>query len=378
MPKSGPQAAGPVDQVTLRRRGTGLIAHDAERSAGGYTLFAPQTAGGNVYLIDIGGTVVHTWTMPVRPGRHAVLLKNGNLGYNGNRPDSRNLYPAWSMWHGGAFYEATPEGKIVWEHTDPFHHHDAQWLPNGHLLYGAMAPVPRDFARRIVGGSAAHDLPDGTIYGDVVKEVDRAGKTVWEWRACDHLMPDEFPIHPFFDRYHWPLINGLWQARGGLVLMSLRTTSGVIAVDKSSGKVALHIPHDTVSQQHTPVELDSGNILIFDNGNFRPGMSTPWSRVIEVNPKTKAIEWEYADEMRPAFFSPYMGAAQRLWNGNTLITESATGRLFEVTPRREIVWEYVIPYFAEYPEPAARNYVPGHHNSVFRAYRYQRSEIPWL
>ena len=111
---------------------------------------------------------------------------------------------------------------------------------------------------------------------------------------------------------------------------------------------------------------------------LRPGVSTPSSRVIEVDPRTKTVEWEYADEMRTAFFSPYMGAAQRLWNGNTLITESATGRLFEVTRGGEVVWEYVIPYFAEYPEEAARRYVPGHHNSVFRAYRYRREQIPWL
>jgi hypothetical protein len=370
--------SGPVDQVTIRRRGAGLIAHNPAASAGGYTLIAPQTGGGNVYLIAIDGTVAHSWKLPVRPGRHAVLLTNGNLGYNGNLAHSAEIYPAWSLWHGGAFFEATPKGEIVWQYSDPFHHHDAQWLANGHLLYGAMAPVTRDFARRIAGGSSKHDLPDGTVYGDVIKEVDRKGTLVWEWRACEHLDPAAFPIHPFFDRYHWPLINGLWDARGGIVLMSLRTTSGVIGVDRRSGDVVFHIPHDIVSQQHTPVELENGNILIFDNGNFRPGISTPSSRVIEVDPRTMTVEWEYADEMRPAFFSAYMGAAQRLWNGNTFITESATGRLFEVTRGGEVVWEYVIPYFAEYPEEAARRYVPGHHNSVFRAYRYRSEQIPWL
>jgi outer membrane protein assembly factor BamB len=174
------------------------------------------------------------------------------------------------------------------------------------------------------------------------------------------------------------LVNGLGITRGGLVLMSLRTTSGVIGVDKTTGDVAFHIGHDVVAQQHTPVELDNGNILIFDNGNFRHGMSTPFSRVIEVDPRTKQVEWEYADEMRSSFFSPYMGAAQRLPNGNTHITESSTGRLFEVTPDGQVVWEYVIPYFAEYPEAAARKYVPGHHNSVFRSHRYARAQIPWL
>jgi hypothetical protein len=82
--------------------------------------------------------------------------------------------------------------------------------------------------------------------------------------------------------------------------------------------------------------------------------------------------------MRGAFFSAYMGAAQRLPNGNTHITESATGRLFDVTPQGEIVWEYVIPFFAEYAEPEARRYAGGSQNSVFRSYRYQPSQVPWL
>ncbi len=367
-----------VDQVTGRRRGAGLIAYEPERSAGGFTLIAPQTSGGHVYLIDMQGAVAHQWKMPHPPGRHAVLLPNGNLGYNGYHPASETLYPAWPLWHGGAFIEATPAGEAVWTYDDVTHHHDAQWLANGHLLYGALEPLPRTVARDIRGGSAVHDLPDGTIYGDVVKEVNRQGEVVWLWRAADHLDPADFPIHPFFDRYHWPLINGLWPTRDGLVLMSLRTTSGVIGVERASGRVVLHIGHDVLAQQHSPVELDNGNILIFDNGNFRPGVSTPSSRVVEIDPRTKSVAWEYADPMRPSFFSPYMGAAQRLPNGNTHITESATGRLFEVTPEGRVVWEYVIPYFAEYHHPVARAYVPGHHNSVFRSYRYQAAEIPWL
>ena len=51
------------------------------------------------------------------------------------------------------------------------------------------------------------------------------------WRFVGVALPGQYS----FDRYHWPLINGLWSTRGGLVLMSLRTTSGVIAVDPDAG-----------------------------------------------------------------------------------------------------------------------------------------------
>ena len=62
-----------------------------------------------------------------------------------------------------------------------------------------------------------------------------------------------------------------------------------------------------------------------------------YSRVIEFNPITLSIVWEYT---KKDFFSPTQGSAQRLPNGNTLITESLTGRIFEVTRNNEIVWEY--------------------------------------
>ena len=54
-------------QTTVERRKLGLTQYD-NRTAGGYTLFAPQTGGGRVPLIDDGGELVHEWNMPVRPG----------------------------------------------------------------------------------------------------------------------------------------------------------------------------------------------------------------------------------------------------------------------------------------------------------------------
>ena len=368
--------ASTVDQVTQRRRGVGLIAHDPALSAGGYTLIAPQTADGHVYLVDIEGRVAHEWKLPVRAGRHAVILPNGNLGYNGNHPRSPDRYAPWSMWHGGDFYEVTPQGEIVWRHEDPDHHHDAQWLPNGHLLYAACAPVPAGFAERVPGGTA-HG-PGEVMYGDVIREVDRSGRLVWEWKAWEHLAPEDFPIHPGFGRYHWPLVNGLGVRADGSVLMSLRTTSGIIAVDKASGAVKLHIPPSVVSHQHAPVALDNGHILAFDNGNFREGAHVAFSRVVEIDPAGHRVVWSYQDEMVNAFYTAFMGNAQRLWNGNTHITESATGRLFEVTPAGEVVWEYILPWFAEYPDAAARRTGPGRLNSVFQTWRYHADQLPWL
>ena len=99
--------------------------------------------------------------------------------------------------------------------------------------------------------------------------------------------------------------------------MSLRTTSGIIAVDKKSGNVVYHIGPEIVSHQHSPVELANGNILVFDNGNYRAGVSTSYTRIVEINPATKAIEWQYADTPHSSFYCPFMGNAQRLSSGNS-------------------------------------------------------------
>ena len=157
---------------TIERRKTGLIHWDMDWSSGLYTLYTPQTGNGLVKLIDITGETVHEWHMPVRPGRDAVILPNGNLGYNGSHKKSANLYPAWDIWHGGHFMEMNPKGDIVWEHEDIYHHHDAQWLENGNLLYAAASTTP---SRWEIGIS------------DIVKEVNRKGEVVWEWKAWEHL-----------------------------------------------------------------------------------------------------------------------------------------------------------------------------------------------
>jgi len=84
--------------------------------------------------------------------------------------------------------------------------------------------------------------------------------------------------------------------------------------------------------------LPSGNILLFDNGTRRG-----YSRVIELAPESKAIVREYRGSPKESFFSEWRGVAQRLGNGNTLITESERGHVFEVTREGEVVWDFWNP-----------------------------------
>ena len=86
--------------------------------------------------------------------------------------------------------------------------------------------------------------------------------------------------------------------------------------------------------------------------------------MIEINPNSGEIDWEYKDDPPVYFYSSMISGCQRLPNGNTLICEGAKGRFFEVTARGEIVWEYINPFFFE----LGRRH--GHTNQVFRAHRY--------
>lgn len=88
--------------------------------------------------------------------------------------------------------------------------------------------------------------------------------------------------------------------------------------------------------------LPNGNLLIFDNlGAFASPAGK--SRVLEVDPRTAAVIWEYAGTEEKPFESDIRADQQRLENGNTLINESNGGRILEVTRDGDIVWEYVVP-----------------------------------
>ena len=71
------------------------------------------------------------------------------------------------------------------------------------------------------------------------------------------------------------------------------------------------------------------------------------------------IGWDYLINTR-------VYGAMRLKNGNTVICEGAPGRMFEVTPGKDIVWEYINPFFGRVGVGRATESV----NAVFRAHRY--------
>jgi uncharacterized protein (UPF0248 family) len=213
----------------------------------------------------------------------------------------------------------------------------------------------------------------GKMYSDYLAEVTRAGNTVWEWRTWEHLDPEADGISEVqAPRTMWAQGNSVQELPDGDILASFRPTSTVVRISRNTGKILWKLGPPVVAGQHAPTLLPNGNILIFDNGTHRLDDSMPYSRAIEIDPATNEIVWKYQDYPSWNFFSPRMGIAQRLANGNTLLTESSFGRFFEVTKEGQIVWEYVNPFFGRpfFGGP------PGcEGNLVFRALRYSPEEI---
>src|SRR5689334_3643486 len=372
-----------VEQNTTRRRGVGLRAVNPERASPGFTLFAPLIWGdARVYLVDLHGNVVHTWNMPYPPGLSGYLTERGTLFYNGRTSEESflNRFP----FKGGVVLEADWNGKVLWEVRHPDHHHHGILLRNGNVLLHCMGHVPGDIARRVSGGMVEGNMQSGSyaprpdtdadkMFSDYLAEVTRAGQTVWQWRTWDHLDPVTDGIAEVqAPRTLWAHGNSVQELPDGDILASFRPTSTVVRISRKTGKIVWKLGPPTVSGQHAPTLLANGNILIFDNGVHRLDDSMPYSRVIEVNPATNEIVWKFQDKPAWNFFSPRMGNAQRLSNGNTLITESTFGRFFEVTSQGEIVWEYISPFFGK---PYFGGPASSESNWVFRAIRYSAEEI---
>ncbi len=275
-------------------------------------------------------------------------------------------------------------------------------------------------------------ITDKMLCDDTIIEVNWEGDIVWEWVCSEHFDEYNFTEEMKNTLYRnpnlhanigegvadWMHINSMsvlgsnrfydagdQRFHPDNIIWDGRQTNILAIISKETGKVVWQIGPDyssskalrkmgwIIGQHHAhmiPRGLPGeGNILVFDNGGWggygAPNPGSPkgfnnalrdCSRVLEIDPVTLEVVWKYtpveagftelADNYK--FYSGYISSAQRLPNGNTLITEGADGRLFEVTPQHELVWEYMSPYFVKNADS----------NMVYRAYRYPYSYIPQL
>lgn len=323
----------------------------------GATLFTPLIQK-TTYLMGMRGEIVHTWKLESQPGNYAYLLPNGNLLVAVKTPDG----PVDLSAKGGKIQELDWDGNIIWEYCDDFQHHDFRRCANGNTMYLGWEVLPPDAAARVKGGVPGTEHEKG-IYGDYIREVNPAGDTVWEWHAHENMEIENYPNAPMAPRKEWAHPNTVQPLPNGDVAVSWRHNNLIAIIDRQSGKFKFEWTGPELGHQHDFQVLENGNCLLFINNTIGYGVG---SRVLEFNPDTRETIWDYFGTPRYTFHSPMISGAQRLANGNTLICEGQWGRIFEVTPQKEVVWEYVSPFFVpdmpKIPESGS--------NSIFRAYRY--------
>ena len=266
------------------------------------------------------------------------------------------------------------------------------------------------------------------LIDDMFVEVDWEGNIIWQWKCHEHFEEMGFTEeakyiiarNPNIVRIglgDWMHINSMsllgpnrWYDAGDErfhpdnIIWDGRQTNIIAIISKKTGRIVWQLGPDytrgaakqigqIIGQHHAhmiPQGLPgAGNILIFDNGGWGgygiPNPCSPmglnnalrdYSRVLEINPVTMEIVWQcrpmdlgyLQPYLADHFYSCFISSAQRLPNGNTLITEGSDGRLLEVTADHEIVWEYISPYWG--------THLPL--NMIYRAYRYPYDYVPQL
>jgi hypothetical protein len=375
----------------------GLVRHDTG-SSDGYTLYGPLNTS-DTFLVDMNGEVVHHWPNTARPGNSAYLLPNGQLlrTEKSTRPEFK-----LGRGRGGVIEEVDPDGTVAWRlefvSDEHLQHHDIEPLPNGNILLLAWERHSNDEA--IAVGRAPELLRSHTFWSEMVVEIDPStNAVVWQWRVWDHLVQDRDPNKPSYGSVadepgrldvnfpggprDWLHANSVaYNAELDQVMISLRRLSEIWIVDHATtteaargsagdllfrwGNPAVYRRGDASDQQlfgqHDAEWIPAGHsgagrILVFNNGSEE---TRPYSSVDEIDPTFLAGRYELGPDgtFLPArstrvhprraedrWLSSALSGAQRLPNGNTLIVDGPAGRLFEVTPAGESVWEYVNPFY---------------------------------
>ncbi|MDA0241160.1 MAG: aryl-sulfate sulfotransferase [Proteobacteria bacterium] len=336
----------------------GVTCYERELIQPGYVLFAPA-GGSEVFLIGERGDVAHQWRLPGKLGNYGQLLENGNLLVTTKAGGGPKLAAG-----GGRILELDPHGEIVWEHTDLFQHHDLNPTPNGNVLYLAWELVT-SAETRVKGGIPGSDHRDGGVYEDLLREVDRDGKIVWEWKLKDHFPYDKYPLRATTNRHEFAHGNACHVQADGNVLVSFRQIDLAILVNRQTGEIDWEMQDRGWGGQHDCQRLDNGNIILFANGSEQP--SPEHSRILEIDPASKEVVWQYKGKPAITFFSPRVSGVHRMPNGNTVICEGMHGRIFEVTQAGDIVWEYISPFYNAVP-------MIGTTNQMFRARKYTKGD----
>ena len=419
---------------------TGTLIYNKEKAWSGYTIY-PSAKG--ALLIDMNGREVQLWAgLGGFPNK--ILPGGYVLGNTGTRPGKKAFQDQLDLvqvdWDGNIVWKFDHTEYIEDEGYEPKwiarQHHDFQ--REGSTVgyyYPGGEPKTDSGNTLILTHENVHnpEISDKLLIDDKIIEVDWDGNIIWSWKASDHFDELGFDEAAKNTLYRNPGIHGdaggdwmhinnfatlgenKWYDAGDKrflpdnIIFDARNSNILGIIEKATGKVVWRLGPDfneteatrklgwIIGQHHLhmiPKGLPGeGDLLVFDNGGEGGyGIPNPassngvnnahrdYSRVLQFNPITLEITWQYTPleagfflfSDASKFYSSYISSAQRLPNGNTLITEGSDGRLIEVTPDHEIVWEFINPYFKSVFDDKFSN------NMVYRAYRVPYEWIPQL
>jgi len=269
--------------------------------------------------------------------------------------------------------EFSIDSEWLWEEpNNEFLHHDLVKLPNGNYLgivsTTQLGPIPIgswSASYQGIGFLANGITPEFPWVGDRIVEWDKDTKEeVWSWNTFDYFSMQDFdalggswlPSATGYQEYDWTHVNAvIFSESESAIYISTRHLSRITKIEYPSGNIVWNIgrsmPSGDVtignnlgfSFQHGLQKLDNGNIVTLDNGNLSEtflGTDHPITRAIEisVNNNQADIIWEYS--LAPNLFGFASGNAQKLDNGNYLITTvGQNGTSLEVSGNGEIIWQ---------------------------------------
>lgn len=334
----------------------GVTVHLPAHAQEGVTLY---TSGHDAaaFLVSMDGTVLHEWRRPFS------TVWNDGAAVKEPQPDPYVYFRKAVVYPNGdllAVYEGvgdTPYGygvvkldrdsEVIWSYLGHAHH-DIDVGPDGRIY-----ALTHDFTDRPLdgyGNIASPRLDDFLVVlspeGEEIRKIPLIETvaaspyrhllhTVSWYAVGDPLHANTVDVITEETAARFPF------GEPGQILLSFRELGAIGVLDPDSGDLVWAARGPWIGQ-HDPDILPNGHILLFDNyGHF----DTPegGSRVIEFDPRTMEIVWQYAGTADRPLNSQIRASQQRLGNGNTLITESSGGRIVEVTPEGEIAWEFVNP-----------------------------------
>jgi hypothetical protein len=318
----------------------GVIFHEPEKSYNGINVFSSYGTdslkfmdmnGKIIHLVDLGQSTIH---LPKKNSDDNLLV----ISY------TTSLFPQY-----GKLRKIRKDSTTIWESRGQYHH-DMWVTEDGRWIY-ALGLRRRNITykkRRI-------PIIDNQII--LLDQNGRLIKTLHLSEILLHEVPTEIfdsildyikssrnqrsrYFRHLFDVFHINTIEVIERDIGvgkiGDLIICSQKLNLIAIIDPQDGKVVWSWGKDDLDGPHHPSILENGNMLIFDNGYKK----RRYSRIIELDPVSKKIVWEYTAKPRKKFHTRTEGAVQKLPNGNMLITESAKGHAFEITPEGEVVWDF--------------------------------------